>query len=317
MKKVAAVVVTHHPRADELLPLLERLSSQADKLIVVDNTPGARNAELETLIGDAAGQAGCTLIRQGENLGLARALNEGCRLALESGADFILLSDQDSLPAENMVHELHRAYEALTEAGFEVGAVGPTYTDLHTGLTYPFQAQLPGRHFYGHALPSGDAPHVEALTLITSGTLIPAAVFEEVGPMREDFFIDQIDIEWCHRARARGYRLFGTGWATMFQRMGEARLKVWYLRWRSESAYGPTRIYYRLRNFVALLKLDYIDWRWKLRSCWYHLGLLYAHVFFGPEPAATLRMFFRGVWDGLRNRMGPAGGKDQESLGRP
>lgn len=308
MSKVAAIIVAHHPRKDELQPLLDRLRSQADEVIVVDNTPGADNPELAALIAATTGHAECTLIRLGENAGLARALNEGCRRALASGADFLLLSDQDSLPSENMVGELCRAYRALTDAGLQVGAVGPTYTDLHTGLTYPFQARLPGRLFYGHQSPTGEAPHVEVLTLITSGTLIPAGTFRDVEGMREDFFIDQVDIEWCHRARSRGYRLFGTGWATMSQRMGEAPLRVWCLRWRNESAYSPLRIYYRLRNFVAMLKLDYIDWRWKLRSSWYHLGLLYSHVFFGPRPLETLKMYFMGVWHGLRGKMGAAGG---------
>lgn len=310
MGKVVAIIVAYHPRKDEFPPLLERLRLQTDEVIVVDNTPGADNPELAALMVGTSGYADCALIRLRENAGLARALNEGCQCALASGADFLLLSDQDSRPAEGMVSELCRAYQALTDAGLKVGAVGPTYTDLHTGLTYPFQAQLPGRLFYGHKVPTGDAPHVEALTLITSGTLIPARVFKDVGAMREDFFIDQIDIEWCHRARAMGYRLFGTGWAAMYQRMGDARLKVWFLSWRFESAYSPTRIYYRMRNFVALLKLDFIGWRWKLRSCWYHLGLLYSHVFFGPRPFKTARMFFKGIMDGLRNRMGPAGGGD-------
>jgi rhamnosyltransferase len=220
------------------------------------------------------------------------------------GADFIFLSDQDSLPSEDMVRELCHAYKALTDSGLRVGAVGPTYTDLHTDLTYPFQAQLPGRFFYGHKAPTNDFPHVEALTLITSGTLIPIEVLKDVGAMREEFFIDQVDIEWCHRARAKGYRLFGTGWATMYQRMGEARFRVWYLRWRHESAYSPLRIYYRWRNFVALLKLDFIDWRWKLRSSWYLLGIVYSHVFFGSRPFDTMKMFLKGVWHGLRNKMG-------------
>lgn len=309
MSKVAAIVVAYHPRKDELQPLLDRLRSQADEVIVVDNTPGADNPELAALIAATAGHAESTLIRLGENAGLARALNEGCRRALASGADFLLLSDQDSLPSGNMVSELCRTYLALTDAGLKVGAVGPTYTDLHTGLTYPFQARLPGRLFYGHQAPTGDAPQVEVLTLITSGTLIPSGAFKDVGGMREDFFIDQVDIEWCHRARSRGYRLFGTGWATMSQRMGETPLRVWFLRWRNESAYSPLRIYYRLRNFVAMLKLDYIDWRWKLRSSWYHLGLLYSHVFFGPRPLETMKMYFIGVWHGLRGRMGAAGGE--------
>lgn len=310
MSKIAAIIVTYHPRADEFLPLLKKLLIQTDQVIVVDNTPGADNPELAALIRDAVNQEDCVLLHLGENAGIAKALNEGCKHALASGANFILLNDQDSLPSENMVSELCRAYRMLTDSGLQVGAVGPTYTDLHTGLTYPFQAQLPGHFFYGHKVPTSDSPHVETLTLITSGTLIPVGVFNDVGPMREDFFIDQVDIEWCHRARSRGYRLFGTGWATMQQRMGEAQLRVWCLRWRVESAYSPLRIYYRLRNFVAMLKLDFIDWRWKVRSSWYHLGLLYSHVFFGSNPVKTVTMYIKGVRHGLRNKMGPAGGRE-------
>jgi rhamnosyltransferase len=36
-------------------------------------------------------------------------------------------------------------------------------------------------------------------------------VLREVGPMREDFFIDHVDIEWSHRMRAAGHALFGVG----------------------------------------------------------------------------------------------------------
>lgn len=310
MNRIAAIIVAYHPIADVFLPLLNQLLIQTDQVIVVDNTPGADNPELAALIANAVNPAGCALIRLGENMGIAKALNEGCKHALSLDADFILLNDQDSLPSESMVRQLCHAYQVLTDSGLRVGAVGPTYTDLYTGLTYPFQAQLPGHFFYGHKLPTGDFPHVEALTLITSGTLIPAGVFKDVGPMREDFFIDQVDIEWCHRARSRGYRLFGTGWATMYQRMGEAKLRVWCLRWRLESAYSPLRIYYRLRNFIAMLRLDFIDWRWKVRSSWYHLGLLYAHFFFGDRPVETVKMFSKGMWHGLRNKMGPTGGKE-------
>ena len=149
-------------------------------------------------------------------------------------------------------------------------------------------------------------PHVEALSLITSGSLIPAEVIQVVGPMREDFFIDNVDVEWCHRARSMGYRLFGTGWATMYQRLGEAKLRVWYLRWRYESEYSPIRSYYRLRNLVALWKLDFIDWRWKVRNTWYGLGVVYTHTFFAKKQNAKhFFMAAKGVWHGLTNRMGP------------
>lgn len=306
MSEIVAITVTFNPEVATFEPLLKCLLAQASRVIVVDNTPGDENPLLDTLIAAQGASERCQLVRLRENLGIARAINVGIDIALATGVDFIILSDQDSLPADDMVANLFRAYIELSAVGVRVGAVGPTFTDLHTGLTYPFQAHLTGRFFYGHKAPTVDEPHVEALTLITSGVLIPADVVREVGPMREDFFIDHVDIEWCHRARWKGYRLFGSGRATMYQRMGEARLRVWYLGWRYESAYSPLRIYYRIRNFVALCKLDFVDWRWKVRSTWYLLGIVYAHTFFSCQNKLKNFLYaIKGVLHGLTNRMGP------------
>lgn len=220
------------------------------------------------------------------------------------GSDFVLLSDQDSLPDKDMVTSLLNCYHESHKRYGNIAAVGPTYTDTHTGLTYPFQSQKKGQFFYSHAVPSESDPYVEALSLITSGTLIPASVLKQVGPMREDFFIDQVDIEWGMRARQQELRLIGCGCAKMYQSMGEDSIRVWYFGWRNESLYSPLRIYYRLRNFVALLKDPKIDWRWKVRSSWYSLGLVYTHSVFGPQRRQCLTYAVRGILDGIRNKMG-------------
>lgn len=301
---IAAVIVSFNPEANSFSELLQKLAPQVDQLFIVDNSPPVNDDTFKFCVAAEIDREQAWVIRLGDNFGIAAALNIGIERALENGADFVLLSDQDSLPTDDMVANLRRAYTALMCSGIRLGIVGPTFTDLHTGITYPFQVKVPGRFFYGHKTPTDDFPHSEALTLITSGMLIPAEVLRDVGPMREDFFIDQVDIEWCHRARSKGYRIYGTGWARMYQRMGEARLRVWYLRWRHESAYSPLRIYYRLRNFVAMLKLDFIDLRWKVRNSWYCLGIIYTHVFFGKQPVNTLKMSAKGVWHGLRGIMG-------------
>lgn len=301
---IAAIIVSYNPEAESFIALLQSLSTQVDHLIIVDNSPPHNDAAFNLVLQSAISLDALYLVRLGDNLGIATALNIGIELAFAEGATHVFLSDQDSLPASDMVLGLLQSLSELQSNGLSVGAVGPTFTDLHTQLTYPFQAEIPGRFFYGHRAPTAAVPYVEAITLITSGTLIPVEVLRHVGLMREDFFIDHVDIEWCHRARAHGYRLFGTGAARMYQRMGEARLRVWYVRWRYESAYSPLRIYYRLRNFVALWKLDYIQWRWKIRSSWYWLGSIYSHVVFGQQRAACLGMALKGVWHGLIGRMG-------------
>lgn len=301
--RVFAVVVAYLPNTDVLHALLDTLLSQTQAVFVVDNTPET-DRRVEALCATFHISV-LTLLRLGQNFGIARALNVGIDAALAAGATHVLLSDQDSLPASNMVVELLRAYQELTDAGRRVAAVGPTYTDRHTGLTFPFQVDVSGKFFYGHRHPSPLDPNVEALTLITSGTLISARVLGELGPMREDFFIDHVDIEWSHRARAAGYALFGVGAAEMFHSMGDDALRVWYFGWRQESAYSPLRVYYRIRNFVALCSLPNIRWRWKLRNGWYWLGFVYTQTVFGQQRLAALRMAVRGLRDGLCGRMGP------------
>jgi len=301
--RVIAVVVAYMPDIDTLRALLDTLLAQTAGVFVVDNTPAA-DRRVETLCA-ALPQPALHLIRLGDNFGIARALNIGIDAALAAGATQVLLSDQDSLPAPDMVAALLAAMDDLQRAGQRVGAVGPTYTDRHTGITFPFQAHIPGRFFYGHRRPDAAHPTVEALTLITSGTLVPAQVLHEVGPMREDFFIDHVDIEWSHRARAAGFSLFGVGAAVMFHSMGDAMLRVWRFGWRQESAYSPVRMYYRIRNFVALCRLPTIKWRWKLRNAAYWIYFIYTQTVFGQQRLAALRMAARGLRDGLRGRMGP------------
>ncbi len=301
--RVFAVVVTYLPDGALLRALLDALLGQTAGVLVVDNTPAA-DTRVQALCA-AWPQQTLRLIRLGDNFGIARALNVGIEAALGAGATHVLLSDQDSLPAPNMVAALLSALDDLKRAGRSVGAVGPTYTDRHTGITFPFQTAVPGKFFYGHRKPDATHPYIEALTLITSGTLVPEAVLREVGLMRDDFFIDNVDIEWSHRVRSAGHKLFGVGAAAMFHRMGDQALRVWYFGWRQESAYDPARVYYRIRNYVALCRQPFISWRWKLRSGWNVLGVVYTQTVFGQQRQKALRMALRGLWDGLRGRMGP------------
>ncbi|WP_153144945.1 glycosyltransferase family 2 protein [Dechloromonas sp. H13] len=304
MNKILAIIVTYYPEAVTFEQLLKCLLKQVTRIIVVDNTPGNENPLLASLLAENGTPENCQLVRLGENEGIARAINVGLDIAFASGADFVLLSDQDSLPEHDMVENLILAYSELLASGLRVAAVGPTFTDLNRTLTLPFQVQLPGHFFYGHRAPSAEEPHVEALGLITSGSLIPISAIRDVGLMREEYFIDKVDTEWCHRARARGYRLFGTGWARMHQRLGEGGLRVWYFGWREESVYSPLRIYYQLRNYVAICRLDYVDWRWKARIGWYTAGVFYSQIFFGRTRAKAFKMGLLGLWHGVVKKMG-------------
>ena len=300
---IHAVVVTYVPEISVLRDLVESLADQVDRIHLVDNTP-ADDARLDRFMQSGV-PVGVGLNRLGGNFGIAKALNVGIEAAFAGGATHVLLSDQDSLPSNKMVAGLIGVMASIAAKNVRVGAVGPAFLERNTGLMLPFQANVAGQFFYGHVRPSAAIPVVEAITLITSGMLVPTAVLRDVGLMREDFFIDHVDIEWCHRARSRGWRLFGTVDGTMQHSMGERdALRVWYFGWRREAAYPPIRVYYRVRNYVALFREREIDFRWKIRNGWYTFGVVYSQAFFGKHGSKCLRMALRGFWDGLRNRMG-------------
>ncbi len=304
--RTLAIVVTYYPNAAQLVELLVLLGQQVDSIFIVDNSDAMDDAVFQVVSGSGFAFESIRIFRFGSNKGIAAALNVGLELAIDESFDFVLLSDQDSRPAPEMVKNLRGAYFELACEGVKIGAIGPTYTDLYTSLTHRFQVQVDGRLFYAKRGATNESPHVEVLTLITSGTLIHVDVIRKVGEMREDFFIDHVDNEWCHRARGLGYKLFGTGWAAMQQRMGGEKLYVWCFRWRVENEYDPIRIYYRLRNFVALVRLDYVDWRWKVRSAFYWIYVVYAHVLFSKKnPSRCFLLAVKGIAHGYCGRMGP------------
>lgn len=303
---IFAVVVTYRPQPTALLPLIERLSRQVDWIVVVDNTDAHNNIVLEILGGHSGFPNQISLVRFGRNLGIATALNVGIEAALREGCTHVLLSDQDSLPSHGMVAGLLGAEREATERGRRVAAVGPVYIDKVTGLASPFQVKKPGHLFYSRIHVAHNQPNCEVLSLITSGTLINRSAVCEIGLMREEMFIDYVDVEWCHRAIARGFVLIGSGTSLMFHDIGDTRIKVWWLRWRYVSGYSGLRLYYRFRNFSYLLRLPYVSRAWKIRALWFWCGEMYAHLIFARGRVRNLRGIASGLVDGVRGRMGPA-----------
>lgn len=300
--KICAVVVTYLPQIESLTNLLRLLLPQVACIVVVDNSPD-NDLSVSSLCSRYASSS-LQLIRFGENLGIAKAFNVGIEFAMTSGATHVLLSDQDSEPATDMVDGLLRAEANLRQMEIKVAAVGPSFTNINSGDLFPFHVQVKGHPLHGRRSATHGEPHINALNLISSGTLISADAIKAVGLMREDFFIDSVDTEWCYRARAKGYAVYGTGWATMRHRMGDSNLRVWYFGWVKANAHSPIRIYYQIRNLVRLHYLGYKGVRWKIRSFFSMAAIFYCHVLFGREKLTAFRMVMRGLADGIRGKMG-------------
>lgn len=271
MTPCCAIIVTWKPDGDALLRLLTQIDREADFLVLDNGSPN-----IASLAAAIRGLDHCLELRcLPDNLGLAAALNMGIAAARAAGYPFITLFDQDSQLGESCISRLLEAHAvATTVSARPVAAVGPRLVEPHSGRRTAFKRF---DRWWGRTDSPLPAPLPLFVTdfLITSGTLLDSACLETIGEMRSDYFIDNVDLEWCFRARARGYALVGTDHAELYHRIGESSEHP-LVRAGWMVMHSPTRAYYSSRNRVHLYGQSYAPrgWKWRdlprflLKSAW-------------------------------------------------
>ena len=256
-----AVVVTYNPDITALLKLLGQLNKETD-FIVIDNGSPDINALSESIeVYDRCRE----LRRLEKNQGLARALNIGIQAARDSGCDYAFLFDQDSSLCDLFVTRMIEAYrEADAESQKGVAAVGPRIINPQTMRQTPFK-------LFNRLMLRSDrvfkdfSNHFTADFLITSGTLLALKHVADIGDMKESYFIDNVDLEWCFRAKSLGYDLIGTDSAVLYHAIGE-RSENPLVRAGIMAQHNPSRTYYSSRNRTHLYGMKYSPLGWKLRD---------------------------------------------------
>lgn len=281
---VCAVVVAYHPDAD-FEARLQRVLPQVAKLVIVDNTP-----ELVALSDEFRGRWHEQLhyIGNAENQGIAVALNQGLEYASRMAYPWVLTLDQDTICYPNMVDILGNVY---SECDPTPAVIGSNYFDPQNDRTKIGDKGAPG--------------WLDQTTVITSGCLVNTAVARQVGGFREDYFIDQVDHEFCLRVRSRGGRVVISTMPAMDHSVGRAggvRLP-WF---GVLPNHQPVRKYYIARNTMVTVA-SY----WRTEPAWcfrrlvrLFLGLIEMAVM-EDQRCRRILAFVAGVIDGVRRQMGP------------
>lgn len=293
--KVVAIVVTYQPELATFVRLLNALSHQVDATVVVDNSS---NHSVSSLL-EQRKQKNEFSIVFGTNHGIANAQNAGIDWARERGAQYVILFDQDSEPARNMVTVLLSAAEKKIKSGVPVACVGPRYLDNRQDNPPPF-IKVKGLKIERQPCVFGSTI-AEVDYLIASGCLIPINALDVAGGMREEFFIDYVDIEWGLRAKHHGLQSFGVCAATMRHILGDQPIEF---LGRKIPLHSPLRHYYHFRNAVWMYRQAWLPLHWKIAD---GLRLLLKYGFytiFAKPRLQHLKMMSLGIWHGLIGRMG-------------
>lgn len=290
---VCAVVVSYHPDPSTIANLVEVVARQVGAVVLVDN---ASDRQWHSTLAATLQASGGALLSQQRNVGLAAAQNLGIDWARAHDYRQVLLLDQDSEPDEEMVALLQRALTDLSRCG-KVAAVGPRFRDVLGHRDAPFvRIRFPfNRKVWCDRLEQT----IPCDFLISSGMLIPMSVLDRVGSMDAGLFIDNVDLEWCFRARAHGYALHGVCAATMHHRLGDTRRALPF-GLGQVVVHGPMRLYYMMRNRVRLYRMPHTPRAWTAQDLPRLLvKLLLFGILIGPRRQ-NLRCMLRGLRDGVR-----------------
>lgn len=289
-KSVCAVFVTYFPDV-QFIGRLKQILPQVTTLLIIDNTPSkSRTFDVKGAIQELHQ---VLLIENRFNIGIAAALNQGLAYAAAEGYEWIVTLDQDTQANLEMVSTLLKLARAcdVTPA-----VIGSNYFDPQANRT---------------KVPNGNRgdDYLEQRTVITSGSLVHVHRALQIGGFRDDYFIDQVDHEFCLRARARGYAILISCQPLMTHSVGmPGGVRLPFLG--TLPNHPPIRKYYIARNTIVTVVTH-----WRTEPAWSLRRLV--RLFLGLIEMALLeqyrirkvRAFAVGVIDGLQSRLGPCNRK--------
>ncbi len=272
----AGVVVLFHPDG-YIIKRLQKVLSQVALLVVVSNDGLGRerlkNLDPERFI----------YIEHDGNIGLAAALNQGIMCAKSKGFMWCLLLDQDTEIYSDLIKGLSETFLACPSPNL-VGILAPNYiSPAGNKLAYP------------------DKPIWQELVIsVTSGSLVAISAVHQVGGMKESFFIEGIDIEFCLRIRRAGLQIIGSGRSLMIHGAGESEERNFFGRVVLVGHHSPWRYFMQFRN------LTWIMWRYKSQEPKWVSGALVSMfkrfclvLLFERQPIRKALAMIHGVCSGI------------------
>lgn len=241
------IIVSYHPEILKLISNCKDIIKQVDKLILVDN---GSDKETQTQLLTNLTAANIIILLENKNQGLAKAQNIGIKKGMELGGDFFLFLDDDSTLSEGSAIELQREFSRNPKLGIAACHI------LHENSQKEQKYWTLSKGIYRRVRFTGSMHKIENVnTVISSGSVISREVIEKCGLMREEFFIDYIDIEYSLRVRANDYSITVLRNAELIHRLGNTK-SIQFAKWNFHPTnHSPERRFYMIRNRI---------WTWKI-----------------------------------------------------
>jgi GT2 family glycosyltransferase len=189
------------------------------------------------------------LIEAGANLGYSGGNNLGLRYALEHGARWMMLVNNDATVAPDVIHGFERVAVEHSHAGVLAGKV--YFADRPQTIWFAGQrvSELLGYSGRPRGYGRADGPRYE--TVCSTGRAVGALMavsreaVDSVGLLDEDLFAYVEDVDWALRIRDAGFEILFAPAAHAWHRVSAST---------GGEASSTHTLYYGVRNTVTVLE---------------------------------------------------------------
>jgi rhamnosyltransferase len=271
-----AVIVTYFPDATFFYNL-DAIAAQCIEVVVVDNSSGQDPLDTKAF-------TNVTVLTQGENIGVAAALNRGLEELERRGYPYAVLFDQDSCPYPDFAIAMEQA--ATAHMGFST--IGCVYGDVAWDENLDVK--------------DGCVP---IKTVITSGSLVAISAWRRLQGFREDLFIDHVDHEFCLRARKSGYDVLLAPKARIHHDIGFPELHSFLGKRVRCSHHAAFRYYYLFRNYLLIFpSLFWTHPKWFVRMGMLLIKMLLKSALFEADKRDKFCFAMKGILHGIQHVSG-------------
>lgn len=267
---IAVVVVTYNPEIHNLKELLIEL-----KEIPVYISDNASN-NIDEIKKLKLSYSNLNLISNNENAGIAVAQNVAIK-EIEKNVKYILFLDQDSFISAKKIQVLAKDFKKLQLKYSNLACVAAT-PDTDTKNSFERVNEV-----------------------ISSGMLISVDALKKIGLMKEEFFIDMVDYEWCWRAINKGYLIIKDNKCHFKHQLGIDEKIL------GKIPVAPFRLYYVYRNTIYLLKKGPIPSGYKTKLKFKLFKQIIFNCVFCSNRFKRIYYIYNGIIDGKREKLGKMG----------
>jgi GT2 family glycosyltransferase len=286
--KIAIVILNWNGLQDtlECLRSIQKITYPNYTTVVIDNGSKGNDAEIiKEKFGDFV-----YMVEEDKNLGFAGGCNVGIRWALQSGAKYILLLNNDTVVDAGFLTEL----VSIAQNNLQIGIVGPKvyYYEQPKKI---FNVGGKVNFFTGRTLFIGQGStddrqfdNLEEVDFVVGcALLIKEEAIRRIGLLNEKYFSYYEETEWCTKVRKAGFKVFYV-----------PKAKIWHKSPKTRTS--ELEKYYLTRNRFLFVKRNSTSFQFIIFNAFFiatdlMLQIRYKIVF-KPE---LFMAYLKGVRDGL------------------